>query len=231
MRTYGFSTGALGKQDVSHALQLVAGLQTDAVEYSALRIAELKPLVDRLIRSGTGGFKYVAFHAPSQFSAEEEPGAVSLLKALVDKFAVLIVVHPDTIHNFSLWRTLGKKLCIENMDHRKPVGRTATELEHVFAKLPEARLCFDIGHAHEIDRSMSLGFEIVRRYRNRIAHVHASEVSDDCKHRPFSASSRAAFMKIADLIPASAAIILETVVPEDRAGDQLEEARHIFPTQ
>ncbi len=76
---------------------------------------------------------------------------------------------------------------------------------------------------------MSLGFEIVRRYRNRIAHVHASEVSDDCKHRPFSASSRAAFMKIADLIPASAAIILETVVPEDRAGDQLEEARHIFP--
>ena len=114
------------------------------------------------------------------------------------------------------------------MDHRKPIGRTADELDVVFEKLPKARLCFDIGHAHEIDRSMSVGYEILRRYRNRIAHVHASEVSDDCEHRAFSASSHAAFLKVADMIPQTVPVILETDVPENRVGGQLKEARCIF---
>ena len=153
---------------------------------------------------------------------------MTLLRKLVEKLALHIVVHPDAIHDHKLWQSFGDKLCVENMDHRKPIGRTADELDAVFEKLPKARLCFDIGHAHEIDRGMSVGYEILRRYRNRIAHVHASEVSDDCEHRAFSASSHAAFMKVADMIPKTAPVILETDVPENRVGGQLKEARCIF---
>ena len=107
---------------------------------------------------------------------------------------------------------------------------TFIEVAHliIFGKLPKARLCFDIGHAHEIDRSMSLGYEILRRFRDRIAHVHASEVSDDCQHGPFTASSYAAFAKITNMIPESAPVILETDVPENRVENQLKEARGLF---
>jgi len=228
MRTFGLSTGALAKSDVSKALHMAAKHDINAVEYSALRIGELEAMVKYLVKHGTGHFNYVAFHAPSRFTAQEEVTVVTLLRKLVDKLALHIVVHPDAIHDYSLWQNFGDKLCVENMDHRKPIGRTADELDAVFEKLPKARLCFDIGHAHEIDRSMSVGYEILRRYRNRIAHVHASEVSDDCEHRAFSASSHAAFIKVADMIPQTAPVILETDVPENRVGGQLNEARHIF---
>ena len=228
MRTFGFSTGALARSDVNRALHVAVKHHTDAVEYSALRIGELESLVKHLIDHGVGDFQYVAFHAPSRIAASEEQWVVALLSTLVTKLGLQIVVHPDTIHDHKLWQSFGDKLCVENMDHRKPIGRTADELEKVFAKLPKARLCFDIGHAHEIDRSMSLAYEIVKRFRNRIAHIHASEVSDECEHRAFSASSHAAFAKLADLIPESVPIILETDVSENRVGGQLDEAKDIF---
>jgi hypothetical protein len=145
---------------------------------------------------------------------------VALLSELIEKLRVHVVVHPDTIHDYRLWQRFGDKLCVENMDHRKAIGRTADELESIFSRLPDARLCFDIGHAHEIDRSMSHAYEILRRFRNRITYIHASEVSDECKHRAFSTASRVAFGKVADLIPDS--------VPECQVGEQLKLAKVIF---
>ncbi len=230
MRRFGFSTGALAKSDVQRALSMAAQHDTSAIEYSALRIGELEAMVSFLTHHETGHFGYIAFHAPSRFDSQDERRVVELLRLLVEKLNLQIVIHPDAIHDFTMWNTFGEKLCVENMDHRKPIGRTADELGEVFAKLPDARLCFDIGHAHEIDRSMTLGYEIVKRFRNRIAHVHASEVSDDCRHRPFSASSHAAFSRLAGLIPASVPVILETDVPESRVGAQLDEAKDIFPS-
>lgn len=228
MRQFGFSTGALARSDLHKALDVAGKHRTQAVEYSALRMRELVAVVSYLTEHGAGEFEYVAFHAPSRIAEDEEGEVVRLLRTLISKCQMQIVVHPDAIHNFDLWRSFGAMLCVENMDDRKLIGRTADELEVVFAKLPEARLCFDIGHAHEIDRSMSLGYEILRRFRNRIAHVHASEVSDDYEHRAFSTSSHAAFAKLADLIPAMSPIILETEVPENRVEGQLEEAKEIF---
>ncbi len=227
-KAFGFSTGSLARSDVKRALGMAAQHATEAVEYPALRAVELEPLVRQLKEEGVGGFKYVAVHAPSQFDEADEPRVVNLLSSLLEKVAVRIVVHPDAIGDYQLWQQFGENLCIENMDHRKPLGRTADEVSEIFAKLPQAKLCFDIGHAHEIDRSMSLAYEILRRFGERIAHVHASEVSDDCQHGPFTASSRSAFAKVANLIPRSAPIILETDVPENQFDDQLSEARALF---
>jgi Xylose isomerase-like TIM barrel len=228
MKRFGFSTGALAKGDFQRALKHSLAAQDAAVEYSALREQELRPLAEFLLEHGKGPFGHVSFHAPSQFSPENEARIVDLLNVLVQKLDVWIVAHPDSIKNFHLWRNLGARLCIENMDHRKPIGRSAEELEKVFSELPEAKLCFDIGHAHEIDRSMSIAYEIVKRFRDRIIQVHASEVSDTCEHRAFTASSEAAFSRVASLIPENAAVILETVVPTEEASEQMQKARQIF---
>ena len=66
-----------------------------------------------------------------------------------------IVVHPDAMFDFSLWREFGNLLCLENMDKRKPVGRTVQELDRIFQELPDASFCFDIGHARQVAPTMT----------------------------------------------------------------------------
>src|SRR5690242_9777501 len=141
----GFSTGSLSFGDFRRGLQIVAGQGTTAIELSALRETELQPLLDALDSLALDEFSYIAFHAPSKLNALTEKCLASKLNAVV-KRRWPIILHPDVISNFALWRRFGSSVCIENMDKRKSVGRTAAELAVYFDELPEARLCFDIGH-------------------------------------------------------------------------------------
>src|SRR5882762_7617198 len=150
MRPVGFSTGALAKADFKLALCELEGKPVDSIELSALRYAELPVLLLALKELPLKSYRYVAIHAPSQFQKTEEHEVVSLLKKFVPS-EWPIIVHPDTLHDFSLWRPFGLQLAIENMDRRRATGRTADELHVIFEKLPNARLCFDIGHARQFD--------------------------------------------------------------------------------
>jgi hypothetical protein len=58
-------------------------------------------------------------------------------------------------------------LVLENMDSRKPTGRTAAELEPFFEQLPDAGFCLDIAHAYSIDPSMAVFNDLLDRYRSR----------------------------------------------------------------
>jgi len=80
--------------------------------------------------------------------------AVTARLKAVTGYGIPVVVHPDTIYSGAVWRTFGASIYIENMDKRKPVGRTAGELKSLFERFPEAGLCFDIGHARQVDPTM-----------------------------------------------------------------------------
>ncbi|MDX1981230.1 MAG: hypothetical protein SFV51_13245 [Bryobacteraceae bacterium] len=56
---------------------------------------------------------------------------------------------------FALWRRFGSLLCVENMDKRKAIGRTARELNLILQQLPEASFCFDIGHLRQAGPTMT----------------------------------------------------------------------------
>ena len=99
------------------------------------------------------------------------------------------------MHTPSNWACLGDCLCIENMDKRKPIGQTATDLARFFDLLPNASLCFDIGHARQIDPTMSEAWAILQRFRNRIKQLHVSEVNTQSKHDPISLESILAFRR------------------------------------
>lgn len=60
-------------------------------------------------------FTYVAFHAPSAFTKDEERTVVDTLAAISEK-AWPIIVHPDSIHDQTLWRRFEDLLCIENQN-------------------------------------------------------------------------------------------------------------------
>ena len=111
----------------------------------------------------------------------EEERLVSELAAIAP-YARGIVMHPDTIDRFETFRALGSKLVLENMDSRKPDGRTSDELDRAFAELPEAGFCFDIAHAWSIDSSMGVAQGLLDRFGGRLRHVHLSSLSEDLHH-------------------------------------------------
>lgn len=181
----GFSTGALERSNYRSALSWLHKHQIASVELSALRLCELAPLINNLDRLPVNEFTYVSFHAPSSFDAADEETVVKLLVPIW-KRGWNIIMHPDVIRKPALWRRFGERLLLENMDRRKSTGRTVDELEPLFGKLPEARLCLDVAHARQLDTTLTVLGELIRQFAGRIAQIHISELDSLCRHRPMS---------------------------------------------
>lgn len=223
MRCVGFSTGALARGDFRRALQMLAGKDVSAIELSALRQDELAPLVEQLDQLDLTQFKYVSFHAPSAMEPSFEARALDLLEEVASR-EWLIIVHPDAMHTPSEWARFGDCLCLENMDKRKPIGQTANDLATLFEELPNASLCFDIGHARQVDPTMSEASAILHRFRDRIGQLHVSEVNTESRHDRLSLESILAFQKVCQLVPPDAPMILESRVDEAEINEEIQSA-------
>jgi hypothetical protein len=202
---------------------MLTGKNCSAVELSALRQEELAPLVAQLDRLDLSNFKYISFHAPSAMEPAFEAEALRLLEQVALR-GWPIIVHPDAMYQREAWARLGDRLCIENMDKRKPIGQTANDLAGIFENLPHACFCFDIGHARQVDPTMSEASTILQCFRNRILQVHVSEVNTQSKHDCLSLESTIAFQKVSHLIPADAPIILESRVEESEINEEIQTA-------
>jgi hypothetical protein len=234
MRPIGFSTGAIAKGNFRRALQLLRDFNVDAVELSALRVNELQPLIAALPTLDLSSFNFVSIHAPSHFDLKSESSIVEALIELAPT-PFPVVVHPDVFFTPQLWQQLGCRLLIENMDKRKPIGRTAVELERLFRELPKARLCFDIGHARQVDPSMTESVLILREFEHRLAEVHISEVNTSSRHDPISTSAARAFQSVSKYIPDNVPVIIESLIDEGQSDipterESAQEALGILPS-
>ncbi len=228
MPPIGFSTGALFRGDVGRGVTFSRELQTDAIELSALRVRELDDLIGFADITDLSAFRYVSVHAPTDFSADDEAAVANRLRGLAERHHWFVVVHPDTIRRSELWRSLGRWLCIENMDKRKPVGRTMEELSAVLHEFPEASLCFDIAHAHQVDPTMTEAYRILRQFSHRLCQLHVSEVTSSSKHERISEMALQAYWSIASQIPNDVPVILESPVEPDEAAEEIAQAERIF---
>lgn len=156
-----------------------------AIELSALSESELPSLAEYLNRTPRLPFRYISIHGPSKGREMDEERLIAALGQLAPR-ANAFVMHPDTIENLTLYRQLGSKLLLENMDARKADGRTRRELEAAFSELPEAGFCFDIAHAWSIDPRMDVAHDLLDAFRGRLRHVHLSSLSEDLRHVPLS---------------------------------------------
>ena len=228
MRTLGFSTGALAFGNFRQALEVLRPYGTHAVELSALRQPELGPLVAASNELDLSQFNYVAVHAPSNIDIYSEREVVRYLLDLAAN-GWPTVVHPDAIHDYGLWREFGNLLCVENMDKRKPIGRTVEELASVFEELPDASLCFDLGHARQVDATMTEAYMIAKVYESKLRQVHISEVNTSSRHDRLSFSSIRAFQLVAELIPESVPLIIESVIQGWEIPDELRRVEEALP--
>ena len=226
MRLVGYSTGAIALGDFSRVLTLLSAYKFQAVELSALRIAEVEPLLLALPSLKLARYKYVSFHAPSAFREDEEERLISLLSRLPSSWP--IVLHPDAIYQASRWASLAPRLAIENMDRRKNTGRSVSELKRIFDLLPQARMCFDLGHARQVDPSMIGAYRLLKAFADRIVQLHISEVDTLNRHDVISRAAEMAFSQVRQFIPKSAAVILESRVQEQDISREAEKVKYIL---
>jgi hypothetical protein len=226
-RPIGFSTGALALSDFRRALAILRPRGLQAVELSALRDRELGPLLEALGTLDLSGYSYISFHAPSAFQTLPERDVSRMLRSLLAR-RWPIIIHPDILEDCSAWDGFGEWLCVENMDKRKPVGRTVAELEPIFARFPQASFCFDVGHARQVDPSMTQAALLLRKYAGRLKQVHVSEVNSRSGHEAISFTAFHSFRKVAHLVPPEVPLILETIIAEDQIEAQMRLAEAVF---
>lgn len=219
----GFSSGALAKGDFELALSMLSPHLLPCIELSALRVEEVLPLIETIPSLNLRTYEYISLHAPSEFLREEEIWLSDLLFHNVPK-TWPIVMHPDAICDFACWNRFGNRLAIENMDRRKPIGRSSEELRQIFTVLPDASMCFDIGHARQYDSSMTEAFLILSEFADRLVQVHISEVNSRSKHDRISFGAKLAFQQLAYLIPQNVPIIVESQVPENQIAREITSA-------
>lgn len=226
MRYIGFSTGALAYGDFQRGLSLLVGLDVRAVELSALRENELPNLMAKLDQLDLTQFRYVSVHAPSRIKDMKESSIAEALQPCIDR-GWPVILHPDAIRDHGCWKDFGSLLCIENMDKRKPCGRSAEELLPHFSALPKASLCLDLGHARQVDPTFGIARQIIDQYGDRIKQLHLSELNARCQHETLSMASVWAVREIAHLIP-ECPVILESVVAPEQISAELEMADSCF---
>jgi hypothetical protein len=179
----GVSTGYMSnlREDWEAQVAKAWGFSPFAIELSALCEDELQGLELYLRGAPALPFRYLSVHGPSKGRRLPEAQLVRTLKR-VSAQAQAIVMHPDTIEDPTLYRALGRKLVLENMDARKRTGRSADELEYWFSELPQAGFCFDIAHAWSLDQTMLAATELLDAFRTRLRHLHVSSLSREGHH-------------------------------------------------
>jgi hypothetical protein len=221
MRPIGFSTGALAKGDFRRGVDLQrTSARIGAVELSALRDHELPGLVSAVPSLDLHAFAYVSVHAPSKLQTLDEQTVFELLLQLPESWP--IVTHPEVLRTPSLWRRLGARLCIENMDDRKTTGRTMGELRDLFESFPDAGFCLDLGHARQIDPTMASALRMLRELGGRLRQLHVSEVGARGEHLPLGATARMSFAQVAHRVPADCPLIIESVIPAEAMEHELD---------
>jgi hypothetical protein len=210
MNPIGFSTGALALGDFRTALGYLVGRPFTVVELSALRVSELPVMLDTIPSLNLDQFRYIALHVPSMFSTAEEPEIVRLLEQVPMDWK--LILHPDTIHDPAKWRAFGERLVLENLDRRKPDGRSAEELARWFERLPDAKLCLDLAHAQQWDTTMTEAYLFLKIFAERLCQIHISQLDSASRHYSLSTSSVRAFSELAWLIPDGIPLIIESRV-------------------
>ena len=223
----GFSTGSLALGDFNSAISMLRHSSANVIELSALREREFDELLSCIDYLDLKKYKYISFHAPSKLLLYSEKEIVKKLREVADR-GYTIIIHPDVIRDFSLWRSLGTSICIENMDKRKPIGRTTADLEVIFECLPEASFCLDLAHVRQVDPTMTEAGTMLKKMGHRLKQLHVSDVNSMSIHEPLNLEAIFAFRKIAFLIDKSIPIVLESTIKAEKIEFEIRFASLIF---
>ena len=209
----GASTGYMADSRGDWPAMVAAALDTSpfAAELAALSEDELPGLEAYLATQPELPFGYLSVHAPVKHLRMPEAELVRRL-ARIAPLVDGIVVHPDAMDDPRAYRPLGSCLVLENMDARKPTGRTVAELAPYFAVLPEAGFCLDVAHVLSVDQSMATGELLLDAFAGRLRHLHVSSLDGACRHVPLTVEHETRYAELLRRCP-DVPWILEAPLP------------------
>ncbi len=89
-------------------------------------------------------------------------------------------------------------------------------------------MCFDLGHARQVDPSMIGAYDLLKEFSEQIVQLHVSEVDTFNRHDPVSQSAALAFLQVQQFVPENAVLILESRVGEPEIDREIEKVELLF---
>ena len=212
MHIIGWSTGALlpigDKANFPLAVETLITTPFTCIEFGVLREWELPIFLKHLPSLDISEFERVSFHT-CKLKKLTDKELFEQIEPVIE-LGWSIVSHPEMITDYTLWGKLGDQLHVENMDNREGTfGKNIEEMEQMFDKLPDASMCFDIGHARQVDPTMELARDLCVKFEEKVKEIHLSKINPfTYGHNPIDDSTLEAFSKVTDILP-SCPIILE----------------------
>jgi endonuclease IV len=181
MRKIGFSTGCLYKLGFpcNEMLKAYSSFSVDAVELSFSRADTLTKFnPSKYFINQVKAYNYISIHASWREirygKNEETKNVISKLTELCDNLNIAgIVIHPDSVDDFSILEKSSLPFLMENMDIRKKFGFKPEEFE-TLKKDYSFGFVLDTEHAYEHDSSMKLAEELINTMGDRLRHLHVS---------------------------------------------------------
>jgi hypothetical protein len=134
-----------------------------------------------------------------------------------------VVIHPDRVLDWNVFKDYSFSVAIENMDNRKPWGQTVNDLRSLFAEY-DFKMVLDLNHCHVNDETMGLAKELYAAFKERIVAIHLSGYYHHDPHAPLYLTKQ---RDILEALPTSdLPIILEGSM--DNAGDLAKEYDYVW---
>lgn len=212
----GFATGVFYKHNLGtkKSLKLLREAGVKAVELDRDIVMPDTDTIETFERGDFDDFEYISLHAPTwEWGHNRETSLIfkkiSTLQTLCD--LDLVVVHPDTIEDISVFQDCTFPIAFENMDWRKDDFHTVKDMKPLFEIIPSAKMVLDVNHVWTHDTTMQLAHELYEAFHDRITEIHLSGFSK--LHDPlFKTKQREIIEAIEDF---SVQIIVESQLPLD----------------
>lgn len=179
----GFSTGCLHQSGLRlrEQLELIAKTGCTLVELNFLRAEDLVANRNADVHGNElGPFRYVSLHAPV-YAYGRDKGTFDIFAAIRKINRIrgldLVVVHPDTVGDFSAFDNLDFPVAFENMDVRKQSGKIPSDLFKIVDSSEEYRMVLDVNHAftnNPDDADCRLAAAFWQRLHPWIDQIHLS---------------------------------------------------------
>lgn len=220
MNNIGFSTGAIYKDcTIKQALALFRKLNLDTVELGLLKMERLEGQLEEITKEDLETFASVSIHAPTiAYGKNKETEYVfGKIEKIIKLHPVdLVVFHPDTVLDFSVFNNLPFEVGFENMDNRKEKYKTVEEMKALLTN-PDWKMVFDINHAFSNDPTLESAKEMIDIFKDKIKEIHLSGYNG--YHEPLFETKQNELLKIIEHF--NVPIIIESLLTPDTLKEEL----------
>jgi sugar phosphate isomerase/epimerase len=180
MSKIGFATGVLHKTIFPVSKKIIEinkNLGCDAIEISC-NISERISFLDKINISDLKCFKYVSLHAPVRnIKYCNDKKTKEILQKIDQAYKRLkinyVVIHPDLVEDWGVFKNYSFKIAIENMDWRKDSYKNIKDIRKVVKKI-NCKMVLDINHCYTNDKTLKLAKDFWKNFKDIICGIHLS---------------------------------------------------------